>query len=524
MDEFIHYWFSRGPSLWFSASPADDGYLATHFAPLLDLPERPPDRVGPAALGWILAWDQLPRHVWRGDAGAAHVVAWYLQKALVLSDLWMATPDALSELSDHAWMFVLLPQRHTGNPWRVRVVMELAWARIGSRGSLGNLRSFVRATYDRAPIHHGPFSEVILPSALPPAWDIGPHIDILEYGPAELSGQAQPLPSAFTEALRSVFCDAPVTFTPLQPLIVSLSGGVDSMMLARAALLVFGPERLVAVHINYANRGVESDEEEAFVRAWCAHTGLKLVVRRIDEIHRPTCVRYELREIYERYTRDVRYGVYRAAAGEGGLPWVLLGHHLDDGFENAMANIAMKQKYENITGMGPTVELSGIVFVRPWLVFSKSQILEIARRTRTPFTRDSTQAQCQRGQIRDTVRTALESWNADFVPGIFALAHHLQEADVLIEQYTDRLSASIGTEWAAHEVPWSAPTVWRRLFQKHSGARPSLRATRHFVERLRRWRTRPRKVSVAVSRACHVILHPATSPPGGLRIEIHSSG
>ena len=45
----------------------------------------------------------------------------------------------------------------------------------------------------------------------------------------------------------------------------------------------------------------ESIEEEEQVKKWaCNH---KIVVRRINEINRPKCMEYDLRAVYESYTR-----------------------------------------------------------------------------------------------------------------------------------------------------------------------------------------------------------------------------
>lgn len=70
-------------------------------------------------------------------------------------------------------------------------------------------------------------------------------------------------------------------------LLVSLSGGVDSMVLAHV-LLKLQPRHgraVCAVHIDYANRA-ESGAEADFLRRWCTARGVALRVRTVSE---PTC-------------------------------------------------------------------------------------------------------------------------------------------------------------------------------------------------------------------------------------------
>ena len=63
--------------------------------------------------------------------------------------------------------------------------------------------------------------------------------------------------------------------------VISLSGGVDSMVIAKCLTALYPPPsstdaeasatRIVAVHIDYGNRA-ESGLEAAFLEAWCVHS------------------------------------------------------------------------------------------------------------------------------------------------------------------------------------------------------------------------------------------------------------
>ena len=99
---------------------------------------------------------------------------------------------------------------------------------------------------------------------------------------------------------------------PVVALVVSLSGGVDSMVLVHVLLALRAARgyqyAVHAVHIDYGNR-VESAAEAAFVQRWCKDRGVSLRVRRVDEVRRGTTARDE----YERESRKIRFAEYAAA-------------------------------------------------------------------------------------------------------------------------------------------------------------------------------------------------------------------
>jgi hypothetical protein len=125
--------------------------------------------------------------------------------------------------------------------------------------------------------------------------------------------------------------------------IVSLSGGVDSMVIASALAYLRDTEaarcnlkpdkvlRIICIHIDYANRP-ESGAEAAYVGRYCHQIGAQFVCRKIDEVTRGV----NARDDYERIAREIRFGLYRQYCGEarriGGQEsdigiGVMLGHH-----------------------------------------------------------------------------------------------------------------------------------------------------------------------------------------------------
>ena len=138
---------------------------------------------------------------------------------------------------------------------------------------------------------------------------------------------------------------------------VSLSGGVDSMVLAHIlSRLGAGRWRVAGVHIDYGNRP-ESGAEAAFVEAWCAQHGIVYRLKRITEVKRGIAGRDE----YERESRRLRYDFYAACLAEfGACGGVCVGHHAGDVQENVITNLLKGTSLLAISGMTEVSRVNGV--------------------------------------------------------------------------------------------------------------------------------------------------------------------
>jgi tRNA(Ile)-lysidine synthase TilS/MesJ len=178
---------------------------------------------------------------------------------------------------------------------------------------------------------------------------------------------------------------------------ISISGGSDSMLcLFLAVKLGYNP---VALMIDYGNR-LEHTKEIQFVSWFCEKLKVPFYVREIKELKRE---RDETREFYERVTKNIRFNSYKFL----GFP-VVLGHNLDDCFENCITNILTQRAEENLFGMKPVNDQLGVSLRRPILGIPKSNIVEICNWFSIPFLLDSTPKWSRRGKIRDNIVPAFK--------------------------------------------------------------------------------------------------------------------
>lgn len=453
-SQLVTEWFAN-PQWWFDADHNTDLYLSRSFGQLLDSTDYPEGSADPEGLvHQIILYDQIPHHVYRAQY-ASHVICFFLQKALRAAHALRA----LCSMRDvRKWCFALLPFRHSKQESATLDVMSMCWKRLRDNEDDNRaLKRFIRATYARADIRR---TCDYVPNS---TFDELNSMGIFKH-PADMKKPLAWTDDILTDGFKK----------NMGPCIVSLSGGVDSMVcsyiLAKTAM------GAVAVHINYCNRPT-SDQEQAFVQAWCKRINIPLHVRRITEINRKAAMIHEMRDVYESYTRNVRYSTYKAAWSSAShashasdVPVVVLGHNADDTLENILTNIANGTKYENLCGMEADSYQDGVQFFRPMLGVAKADIIRYAIEHNIPFLNDSTPKWSQRGKIRDIVRPALQAWDPRFIDGLFKASGAVQDlhrlADMVAHGMFTRLDAKMTLLCSPYELANATTIVWRQFFKK----------------------------------------------------------
>ena len=187
---------------------------------------------------------------------------------------------------------------------------------------------------------------------------------------------------------------------------ISLSGGVDSMVLAAVLRRLsdeYGGFAVVAMHIDYGNRP-ESGAEADFVRGWCERRGIACVVRRVEEVKRGVTPREE----YEAESRAIRYGFYKECAAKHGFPAVFVGHHQGDVQENVIANLMRGTNLLAVNGMNEEGVVEGVRVWRPMLPHAKAPVLDFAHTYGVPYFLDTTPKWSTRGKLRNQLVPLLE--------------------------------------------------------------------------------------------------------------------
>ena len=306
-------------------------------------------------------------------------------------------------------------------------------------------------------------------------------------------------------------------------IIVSLSGGVDSMLLSymlndiqyelqykskyKSKECVF---YMSCVHISYNNR-IETPQERAFVTWWCKEVIMTpLYIRSIDELTRNRCSK--MRCLYETITRKIRFDMYRYVAEDTPVMYrgeqmnmklqmcyVAMGHNKDDCFENVFTNLAKQIHFDNIFGMKEYTTESNINLWRPFLKLTKQDIYDCASMKNIPHLYDSTPDWSKRGQMRDTLLPTLKSVDANILTGLEKYVKYVnglqKQNDVMFINWTKsgtivyhnnngKINMLIQhTDTDYYSMNYNNAEFWIKLwFHYDIPSRPSNKAIRHLID------------------------------------------
>jgi len=461
MDSFIKWWLNNQEQ-WFNSTPENDNYISNRFGYLLyTLPSF--DLSEYDQFGWILIFDQLSRHVWRHFPNEVKV---YHGMALVLAERLLEN----NHLSIDKNIFILLTLRHTfkieyidraisiaTNLWlqsRNRILLRFIKSSIYSKLQLENVDTF-KVNYENIGAFDG-------------TNDIFDDRSVKTICPKSIC--------------KNNLLDKTSIKYPKNNIIVSLSGGVDSMCLLYCLTLQYKPFNIIAVHINYNNRA-SCNDEVVFLSNWCKHLGITLYVRTITEVKRIDYKETE-RNFYEKVTKTIRYSIYQNL----GLP-VFIGHNKDDCIENILTNIRNNTNMDELTGMKMIKTIDNIIQIRPFLNVSKKDIYAFADKYAIPFFKTSTPEWSTRGKIRDIIVPALEKVFDDSISD--SLLQFSANYNQIYEIFNDYIDSFIqqnfknNTLFITNDIREKGFVFWKQVFMKLGYFNLSNRSIKSFSFRIK---------------------------------------
>ena len=192
----------------------------------------------------------------------------------------------------------------------------------------------------------------------------------------------------------------------IESLFVSLSGGVDSMVITKILyyLKIFEDEfksvNIICIHINYNNR-TESTNEADFLNQWCIKHGIIFKLKTISHIKRGITKR----DVYEKESRDIRFNMYKKVLNEynclSNNIGIMFGHHKGDVQENIISNMMKGCSLLNLNGMFQESIVNSVTIWRPLLSHVKDSIYHFSHTFGVPYFKDTTPDWSTRGRMRN---------------------------------------------------------------------------------------------------------------------------
>jgi len=209
-------------------------------------------------------------------------------------------------------------------------------------------------------------------------------------------------------------------------LILALSGGIDSMVLAD--LLLKSKVEFVTAHCNFHLRGEESDGDEKFVREFTERNGIQCFVKQFDTEQYAVAQGVSI----EMAARDLRYAWFEELRQQLGFNKIVVAHHADDQAETFFINLLRGAGLNGLKGMKPQ---NGAI-IRPLLGVSREQIHQYALENQIQWREDHTNAESVylRNKIRNQLLLAFDELQPEARQGLYKSLEHLASENELYRE------------------------------------------------------------------------------------------
>ena len=187
---------------------------------------------------------------------------------------------------------------------------------------------------------------------------------------------------------------------PKEPVRVAVSGGIDSMVLLHVLGSLGHP--CSVVHVDHGLRGIESDQDAAFVRDTCLAAEIPFLFKRVDVPGRVRATGVSI----QMAARELRYAWFQELRYAEPMP-IALGHHADDAVETLVLGLMRGVGAHGWAGMRPAND----GFIRPLLCVGREEVVRYAREHAIRYREDSSNADPKylRNRVRHDVLPLLES-------------------------------------------------------------------------------------------------------------------
>ena len=246
-------------------------------------------------------------------------------------------------------------------------------------------------------------------------------------------------------------------------LVLALSGGIDSMVLAD--LLLKAKVEFVAAHCNFHLRSEESDGDEKFVREFAEKHGIQCFVKHFETVEYAE----EKGVSIEMAARDLRYAWFEELRQQLDYEKIAVAHHADDQAETFFINLLRGAGLRGLKGMQPK---NGVI-IRPLLWASREQIHQYAIENQILWHEDHTNAESVylRNKIRNQLLPVFDELHPEARQGLYKSLEHLSaENELFRELLKEKLSQIVRREDGIQKVkvpePVEGPTLsFQLLFE-----------------------------------------------------------
>jgi tRNA(Ile)-lysidine synthase len=218
-------------------------------------------------------------------------------------------------------------------------------------------------------------------------------------------------------------------FNKNEPILVALSGGIDSVVLVD--LLNSLNYNISLAHCNFKLRGKESDKDEEFCKLLAEKHKVKIHLNHFETTSYAKTNKQSVQEA----ARELRYNWFEELVNNHHYKYVLTAHHLNDQIETFFINMLRGTGLKGLIG----IPEKNKKVLRPLLSFPRSDIENYAKQCKLKFRVDASNDDIhyQRNFIRLNIVPGLKSHFPGFETRFYENLNNLKEDLAIIEDYVD---------------------------------------------------------------------------------------
>ena len=243
--------------------------------------------------------------------------------------------------------------------------------------------------------------------------------------------------------------------------LLGVSGGIDSMCMARLFLdSSLHPDFAIA-HVNFSLRGEESDGDMDSVVEWGRANGIQVFTRTFDT-HAYSA---ENSISTQMAARELRYGFFSELMESEGFDLLAIAHNLDDSIETIFLNIARGTGLKGLSG----IPVRNGRIIRPLMGISRARIREYVESNGVSYRDDRTnfESHYARNRVRNIIFPEFRKINPSFLNTVRRDAEYFREASDIIDGVYAGVCSRVCSTSGDHRHPGPAAGGTLRILAEH---------------------------------------------------------
>jgi len=231
-------------------------------------------------------------------------------------------------------------------------------------------------------------------------------------------------------------------FNSKDKILLAVSGGVDSMVMLY--LFHVAGFKIGVAHANFNLRGVESIDDEMFVRDVCRNYNINFYSKSFDAVAKTKSEGISIQMV----ARELRYAWFYELLEKEKYQYVATAHHINDNIETVLMNWAKGGGFDQLSG----IQLKNNVVIRPLLYFTRFEIQNYAIKKNIKWREDSSNdlVSYQRNFVRHKIVPPLKEINPNlekaFMVSVEKMKGSTELMKVGLQKIKNEITVSKGTQ------------------------------------------------------------------------------